>query len=165
MTERKPAGLSFESWIDGQIREAEGRGEFDGLPGAGKPLPDAGRPLDDNWWIKQKLASEGLVAMIHPTLSLRREIEDVMEAALKAPSERSVRRMLEPVNEKIAANLRFPPPGPALGYRPIDIDEVVARWREAHSARVERSQRVVGESRDKASGRRWRLFFRRRRRG
>ncbi|TMR07429.1 DUF1992 domain-containing protein [Actinomadura soli] len=68
MTERKPTGLSFESWIDGQIREAEARGEFDGLPGSGKPLPDAGRPLDDNWWIKQKLAGEGLVAMIHPTL-------------------------------------------------------------------------------------------------
>ncbi|MFI0408317.1 DUF1992 domain-containing protein [Actinomadura sp. 3N508] len=165
MTERKPAGLSFESWIDGQIREAEERGEFDGLPGSGKPLPDAGRPLDDNWWIKQKLAGEGLVAMIHPTLSLRREIEDVLEAALKAPSERSVRRMLEPVNEKIAANLRFPPPGPALGYRPIDVDAVVAQWREAQSARVERSQGAAGESGGKASGGRWRFRSRRRRRG
>ncbi|MFI0368826.1 DUF1992 domain-containing protein [Actinomadura sp. 1N219] len=165
MTERKPAGLSFESWIDGQIREAEERGEFDGLPGSGKPLPDAGRPLDDNWWIKQKLASEGLVAMIHPTLALRKEIEDVLEEALKAPSERSVRRLLEPVNEKIAANLRMPPPGPALGYRPIDVDEVVAKWREAHSAGAERPRGAVGEGDGKPSGGRWRLRGRRRRRG
>jgi hypothetical protein len=38
MTERKPPGMSFESWVDKQIREATERGEFDGLPGAGKPI-------------------------------------------------------------------------------------------------------------------------------
>ncbi|MFC4052617.1 DUF1992 domain-containing protein [Actinomadura syzygii] len=67
MTERKPPGLSFESWIDRQVREAEERGEFADLPGSGKPLPDAHQPLDENWWIKQKLAAEGLTAMVHPT--------------------------------------------------------------------------------------------------
>ena len=133
MTERKPAGLSFESWIDRQIREAEERGEFADLPGAGKPLPDLHKPLDENWWIKQKLASEGLTALVHPTLALRKEIEDALEAAGEAPSERQVRRLLEPVNEKIAAHLRLPPPGPPLGYRLIDIDEIVASWRDAHA--------------------------------
>lgn len=44
MTERKPTGVSFESWIDKQVREAEMRGEFKDLPGAGKPLPDQGKP-------------------------------------------------------------------------------------------------------------------------
>ena len=39
MTERKPPGVPFESWVDKQIRDAEGRGEFTRLPGAGKPLP------------------------------------------------------------------------------------------------------------------------------
>jgi DnaJ family protein C protein 28 len=29
---------SWESWIDEQIRQAQERGEFDGLPGKGKPL-------------------------------------------------------------------------------------------------------------------------------
>lgn len=28
----------FESWIDRQIREAQERGEFDDLPGAGEPI-------------------------------------------------------------------------------------------------------------------------------
>ena len=32
MTERKPPGVSFESWVDKQIREAEARGEFAELP-------------------------------------------------------------------------------------------------------------------------------------
>jgi hypothetical protein len=51
MTERRPAGLGYESWIDRQISEAEKRGKFDDLPTAGKPLPDLGRS-DENWGIK-----------------------------------------------------------------------------------------------------------------
>jgi hypothetical protein len=157
MTERKPAGLSFESWIDGQIREAEERGEFENLPGAGKPLPDAYKPLDENWWIKQKLASEGLTAMVHPTLALRKEIEDALEEVVKLPSERAVRRLLEPLNEKIVENLRVPPPGPPLRYRPIDVEEAVAAWRKAHSRVEERPRGVVA-----LKGRRrwWRLWRR-----
>ena len=38
MTERKPQSMSFKSWIDQQIADAEKRGVFDNLPGAGKPL-------------------------------------------------------------------------------------------------------------------------------
>jgi hypothetical protein len=38
MTERKPLGQGFESWIERQIREAVERGEFDNLPDAGPPL-------------------------------------------------------------------------------------------------------------------------------
>ncbi|SMC89901.1 DUF1992 domain-containing protein [Lentzea albidocapillata] len=45
MTQRKPPGMGFESWIDRQIREAQERGEFDNLPSAGKPLPGAGEAL------------------------------------------------------------------------------------------------------------------------
>ncbi|MGH2939078.1 MAG: DnaJ family domain-containing protein [Solirubrobacterales bacterium] len=41
--------------MDRQVREAEKQGEFDDLPGAGKPLADPSRPQDENWWIKNKL--------------------------------------------------------------------------------------------------------------
>src|SRR5581483_547563 len=60
MTTRKPPGVSFESWVDKQIREAVDRGEFDNLPGTGKPLPDAGEPDDENWWLKKYLRQEGV---------------------------------------------------------------------------------------------------------
>jgi hypothetical protein len=49
----------FESWIDRQIREATERGEFDNLPGAGKPLK-LRYPNDPDWWIKQKIEDEDL---------------------------------------------------------------------------------------------------------
>lgn len=53
MTERRPPGMAFETWIDRQVREAEERGAFDNLPGAGKPIPDLHKPYDENWWIKR----------------------------------------------------------------------------------------------------------------
>jgi len=43
MTGRKPAGMSFPSWIDQQINEAAERGAFDHLPGAGKAAAAARR--------------------------------------------------------------------------------------------------------------------------
>jgi DnaJ-like protein len=60
MTRRRPPGVGWESWIDRQVREAEKRGEFRDLPGAGKPLADLDAPRDENWWIRNKLRDEGL---------------------------------------------------------------------------------------------------------
>jgi hypothetical protein len=52
MTERKPPGVSFESWVEKQISEATARGDFADLPGAGKPLPGAGVPDDEHWRLR-----------------------------------------------------------------------------------------------------------------
>ena len=54
----------WESWIDKAIREATEAGEFDDLPGAGKPFADAGRHYEPGWWHKayvQRLRAEGEV--------------------------------------------------------------------------------------------------------
>lgn len=40
------------TWIDDVIRAAQNRGEFDDLPGAGKPIPGAGKKDDDLWWVR-----------------------------------------------------------------------------------------------------------------
>ncbi|MEU1042337.1 DUF1992 domain-containing protein [Streptomyces sp. NPDC005907] len=130
MTERKPPGVSFESWVDKQIREAEARGEFTELAGAGRPLPaltDA--PYDELWWIKRKMAREGL-SVLPPTLALRKEAEDALAAAAAAPSEGAVRRIVEAVNAKIREIMFKPPPGPPLGLKPYDVEEIVRDWRE-----------------------------------
>jgi hypothetical protein len=42
-------------WIDAVIEEAEKRGEFDDLPGTGKPIPGAGTKDDDLWWVRSWL--------------------------------------------------------------------------------------------------------------
>ncbi|MDL5201324.1 DUF1992 domain-containing protein [Streptomyces sp. ALI-76-A] len=134
MTERKPPGVPFESWAEKQIRDAERRGEFARLPGLGKPLPpDADTAYDELWWIKRKMAREGL-SVLPPTLALRKEAEDTLAAALRAPAERLVRKLVEDVNVKIRDMMFKPPPGPPLGLKPYDVDEVVRRWRQLREA-------------------------------
>jgi Domain of unknown function (DUF1992) len=41
----------WESAVDRQIREAQEAGEFDRLPGLGRPLPGAGGEYDEDWWV------------------------------------------------------------------------------------------------------------------
>lgn len=131
MTERKPAGVSFESWVDKQIREAEQRGDFSRLPGFGKPLPGLERPYDENWWIRAKLEREG-VSVLPPSLALRKEAEDARDEALGARSEAEARRVLTEMNERIREALRRPPEGPPLTIGPLDVEAVVREW---HAAR------------------------------
>jgi hypothetical protein len=134
MTERKPPGVSFESWVDRQIREAEERGEFRDLPGAGKPLRGASEPYDETWWVREKLAREG-VSVLPPTLALRKEAEDALDAARGARSEREARRILTEINERIREAIRTPLEGPPLNLVPFDVERVVREWREAREGR------------------------------
>ena len=42
----------FETTADRIIREAMEAGQFDELPGVGKPIPGAGNADDDLWWVR-----------------------------------------------------------------------------------------------------------------
>ncbi|KAA9379225.1 DUF1992 domain-containing protein [Microbispora cellulosiformans] len=132
MTDRRPLGMSFESWIDRQIREAAERGEFDNLPGAGKPIPGAGEPYDEMWWIKQKMRAENLSFPLPGTLALRKEAEEARAAALGARTEAEARGIAEEMNDRIRESYRRPLSGPPVVQPLIDVDEVAAGWRAAH---------------------------------
>ncbi|OLZ69423.1 molecular chaperone DnaJ [Streptomyces sp. IMTB 2501] len=134
MTERKPPGVPFDSFVDKQIRDAQRRGEFERLQGAGKPLPtEVESTYDELWWIKRKLTREGL-SVLPPALALRKEAEDALEAAYAAPSERIARKIIEDVNVRIKDMMFKPPPGPPLGRKPYDVEEVVREWRQRRAA-------------------------------
>ncbi|WP_439942963.1 DUF1992 domain-containing protein [Streptomyces sp. BBFR115] len=135
MTERKPPGVPFESWVEKEIRDAQGRGDFDRLPGAGKPLPDD-TTYDELWWVKRKMAREGLSVLLPPTLALRKEAEDALAAAYAAPSEPVVRRVIAEINTKILDMMLKPPPGPPLGLKRYDVEEVVREWRARREGRT-----------------------------
>jgi hypothetical protein len=129
MTERKPPGVGFQSWVERQIQEAMERGEFDNLPGAGKPIADLDKPHDELWWVKQKLRRENL-SYLPATLALRKEAEDALAAALRARSETQVRRILAAINRKILDGNRKAASGPPLNLMPFDVERVVAGWRD-----------------------------------
>ena len=128
MTERKPPDVGFRTWVERQIRDAMARGEFDNLPGAGKPIADLDKPHDELWWVKQKLRREDL-SYLPPTLALRKEAEDALAAALRARSEGQARRILAAINRKIVEGNRKAASGPPLDLMPFDVERVVGDWR------------------------------------
>jgi hypothetical protein len=130
LTERKPPGVSWETWIDRQIREGMERGEFDGLAGHGQPIADVDRPHDELWWVREKLKREG-VSYLPPTLALRKEVEDAREAMVAAGSEEEVRRMVAEINERIRAVNRQATSGPPSTLVPLDVERAVEQWRVA----------------------------------
>ena len=79
MTGRKPPGVTWETWIDRQIRQGMENGDFDNLPGHGRPLPDLDVIHDEMWWVRKKLRREQ-VSFLPPTLAIRKELEDTLEA-------------------------------------------------------------------------------------
>ena len=50
----------LESLVERRIREAIERGEFENLPGAGKPIPDLDQPEDELAWVKRWMKREGI---------------------------------------------------------------------------------------------------------
>jgi hypothetical protein len=130
MTQRKPAGITFESWIDRQIRQAAERGEFDDLPGSGAPLADLDQPYDEMWWVKRKLRDEQL-SYLPPSLALRKEAHAVLEGVSEARTESEVRDRIDAINEKIRDAIRLGIRGPALHLTPFNVDRIVAEWRRA----------------------------------
>jgi hypothetical protein len=128
MTERKPPGMRFESWVERRIREAQERGEFDNLPGAGKPLPGITGQYDEMWWVKQ-LAERERISTLPPILALRREAEDLLDGLANVPSEAAVRDLVEDYNERVVEAIRRPQDGPSFAIpRRLDVDEVLAAW-------------------------------------
>ena len=128
MTARKPPGVEWESWVDTQIREAREKGEFDDLPGHGKPIADLDRPRDELWWVRKKLQREN-VSYSPPALSLRVERDQTLEQVERATSEADVRRLVDALNERIRYVNSHTISGPPTSIGALDVDEIVARWR------------------------------------
>ena len=121
----------YESSLDRQLREAAERGEFDNLPGSGKPFADSGQDYDDDWWVKDWLRREGATAgVIPPTLALRREVEDLETTVDRLRTEREVRDHVAALNERIRKARVGLMDGPPVVLPARDADAVVAGWRE-----------------------------------
>jgi len=137
VTERKPRGTSFPTWIDQQIADAEQRGVFDDLPGKGKPLnlkPTGGDYGDA--WVRDYARREGVQPdeFLPTPLRLRREIEQLTEVVGEFRSEAEIREVASDINRRIVEWRRIPV-GPPVHVRLVNADDLVARWRAAKQAR------------------------------
>jgi hypothetical protein len=121
--------MPYESWVERQIREATERGDFDNLPGAGKPLPGLNGRDDEDWWIKGFLERERIPMPLPASLALRKEVAELPQTLAGVRDEVAARRLVEDLNERIRDSHRRKIDGPALVLRPVDVEAVIAEWR------------------------------------
>ncbi|MFY1670484.1 DUF1992 domain-containing protein [Plantactinospora sp. WMMB334] len=119
-----------ESRVERQIREAQERGEFDNLPGAGRPLPGHGGTYDENWWIRDWVRRENLTDIGPTSLKIRKEAEELPERLARESSEPAVRALVTALNERIVLARRGLVDGPPVVLATFDVERVVAAWRE-----------------------------------
>ncbi|HET6948889.1 MAG TPA: DUF1992 domain-containing protein, partial [Acidimicrobiales bacterium] len=125
--------VSWETWIDRQIRQGMERGDFDNLPGTGKPIADLDRPHDDLRWVREKLRREE-ASFLPPTLAVRKELEDTMARVAAATTEADVRDLVAAINARIRAVNSTATAGPPSTLAPLDVEQVVERWRAGEGA-------------------------------
>jgi hypothetical protein len=118
-------------WVDLQIERAMARGEFDNLPGAGKPLP----PLDPdpNWWLKKLVERENITGVLPEALQLRKDDAELDARLDELPNETRVREELESFNTRVVNARRQLQGGPPVITPLRDIEAEVNAWRQRRS--------------------------------
>ena len=129
MTQKKPPGKTWESFIEQQIREAMDEGAFDNLEGKGQPIADLGRAYDPDWWAK-KLIEREKVSLTPPALALRRAVEQTLEQLPRMRDEAAVRRALEALNVQIRKLNATVAEGPPTNLAPLAVEAIVSAWRQ-----------------------------------
>lgn len=117
-------------WVDQQIRQAMARGEFDDLPGAGKPIRDLGSTHDPDWWVKRLVEREQITGVLPPALQLRKDDAQLEETLDREWSEKAVREILVDFNRRVVEARRQLLGGPPVITKLRDVEAEVAAWRD-----------------------------------
>jgi hypothetical protein len=115
-------------WVDLQVQKAIERGEFDDLPGTGKPLP----PLDNDpdWWLKKLIERERITGVLPEALQLRKDDAELDAALDRHSAENVVRDLLETFNKRVVNARRQLQGGPPVITPLRDVEAEVAGWRQ-----------------------------------
>jgi Domain of unknown function (DUF1992) len=128
-------------WVDLQIKQAMERGEFDDLPGQGKPLGDLGSPYDRDWWLKKLIEREQITGVLPAALQLRKDDAELDALLDRETVERRVREVLDDFNRRVVEARRQLQGGPPVVTPTRDVDAEVERWRDRRDARRARDAR------------------------
>ena len=113
MSERKPTLSDWEDAVEKQIREAMERGDFDDLPGKGKPLELGENPFTPaDWRLAFKMLKDaGMVPdWIEQGKEIRAELQALallLEQQLQWQRERAAKLQTLPAQEMIAERERM----------------------------------------------------------
>ncbi|WGX97529.1 DUF1992 domain-containing protein [Nocardioides sp. L-11A] len=138
-----------QSWVDLQVRQAMERGDFDDLPGAGKPIADLGATHDPDWWVK-RLVEREQITVLPAALQLRKDDAELDTALDRLGSEHEARAFVEDFNARVLRARYTPVDGPPLITMPRDVDATLAAWQERRAAR-----RTTAVAMEPAPSRHW----------
>ena len=128
--------ISQKAWrliAEAKIEQAIQEGDFDNLPGFGKPLDLDLTHDNEFWWLREKAKRENL-SVLPPALVLKREMHKRLEQILKLESEEQVRAALAELNQWIiTANLKVLW-GPPSEVQPLQVEQVLETWRESRES-------------------------------
>ncbi|MCU1619508.1 MAG: uncharacterized protein JWR28_892 [Modestobacter sp.] len=138
MTQRKPPGMSFRTWIDDQIARAQEDGAFEELDGAGKPLPRREREQTSYEWALEwaKRENADVAGMLPTGLALRREREELPAVVARQTTEELARAVVEAHVARVDQYYRRPVEGPWVPVGMPDVEEMLAEWRRTRPAVV-----------------------------
>ena len=122
-------------YVEISIQQAMRRGDFDNLPGTGKPIQGLTAPYDPDWWIRQKIEREKITGLGPPALTLRTENAGLEARLDLAPSEATAREILQDFNGRVVEARRQLQGGPPVVTPTRDVDEEIRKWRERRAAR------------------------------
>ena len=126
-------------YVEIAIQQAMRRGDFDALPGAGKPLHGLTEVNDPDWWIRRKIERENLTGLGPPALTLRTEDAGLDARLDAAASESTVREIVDDFNRRVIEARRQLLGGPPVVTKTRDVEREVAQWEERRSARLRES--------------------------
>jgi hypothetical protein len=157
--ERGSTAAERAAFVEVSIQQAIRRGEFDNLPGAGKPLQGLGDHHDPDWWIRRKIQSEKLTGLGPPALTLRVESAEMADRLDELTQEEDVREAVEDFNRRIIEARRQLLGGPPVVTPTRDTDAEVRAWCERRAERM--AQTARREAEEDRPPRRRRLRWRR----
>lgn len=121
--------------VETAIQQAIRRGEFDDLPGAGKPIPGLCETHDPDWWIRRKIETEQLTGLGPPALMLRVENAELEARLDELSREADVREALDDFNRRVVEARRQLLGGPPVVTPTRDVEAEVAAWIARREAR------------------------------
>jgi hypothetical protein len=122
-------------WVDLQVKEAMARGDFDDLPGAGKPIKSLGAQHDPDWWVKQLIEREKISGVLPAALQLRKDDAELDAQLDRHTAEGEVRRILEEFNARVMRARYTPVDGPPLITMPREVEAEIDAWRQRRLVR------------------------------
>lgn len=117
-------------WLEEAIASAIERGEFDDLPGAGRPLDGLGGTYDPAWWAKRFVAREKAAeAGVELAAAIDRQMPRLLATATRA----ELTSAIDDWNTAITALNRNLEPADRLTL--LDPATILRRWEALRSGR------------------------------